>query len=434
MIAALKPQNIDSMAQMELEQKLTPAKVLKKMKKSVAESTLVTTTKEAYELSVVHDRATRGDNLEFSPYDIQEDDLEDEAGDNDLLAGVAMDGLGSRIGIMELFSDVGGGGGGGKAGDDMGTVGEQLGKLYASRLWVVLTLGLCAVYFVVTGVQYWITDYATLAKEEGGLGADAQLVVLVFSAASVAGPVLGVGLGGMLIDRQGGYKDDPNSSDPPGTAAHRTLVTCSYFSVGCAIASFPAAFSSDFTTVMVSLWCVLFFGGCIVSPATGVCINAVPPNLRSFGSAIAMFLYNLLGYAAAPLVGGFVAEVSSLQWGYRTCILAVTAAASLLLWSVSVAKAGIGKEEAVIELPPSPVAAAAAGSTEPAAPPPGVAAVTAGGRGATEPGGPPPGGGGATEPSRPPPGAAAAASGGAGGEPSGPPPPAVVAEGDVTAL
>ena len=50
---------------------------------------------------------------------------------------------------------------------------------------MVLTLGLCAVYFVVTGVQYWITDYATLAKEEGGLGADAQMVVLVFSMASV---------------------------------------------------------------------------------------------------------------------------------------------------------------------------------------------------------------------------------------------------------
>ena len=53
---------------------------------------------------------------------------------------------------------------------------------------------------------------------------------------------------------------------------------------------------------MACLWVVLFFGGAILSPATGVCINAVPPRLRSFGSAIAMFLYNLLGYAAAPLV------------------------------------------------------------------------------------------------------------------------------------
>ena len=59
---------------------------------------------------------------------------------------------------------------------------------------------------------------------------------------------------------------------------------------------------------MACLWVVLFFGGAILSPATGVCINAVPPRLRSFGSAIAMFLYNLLGYAAAPLVGGYGGE------------------------------------------------------------------------------------------------------------------------------
>ena len=65
---------------------------------------------------------------------------------------------------------------------------------------------------------------------------------------------------------------------------------------------------------MACLWVVLFFGGAILSPATGVCINAVPPRLRSFGSAIAMFLYNLLGYAAAPLVGGEVAEYTSLKW------------------------------------------------------------------------------------------------------------------------
>jgi hypothetical protein len=62
----------------ELERKLTPGKVLKQMKKSVAESTLVTTTKEAYELSVVHERASRGGSLEYSPYDIQESDLSDE--------------------------------------------------------------------------------------------------------------------------------------------------------------------------------------------------------------------------------------------------------------------------------------------------------------------------------------------------------------------
>jgi MFS family permease len=446
MIAALKPQNIDSMAQMEIEKQLTPAKVLSKMKKSVATSTLVTTTKEAYELSVLQDPGTRsaiarvahlrsprarGESLEDSPYAIDESDLDPppEPADNDMLAGVAMDNTNRLVGVMELFADQSAGSGNGGAAGGGGRAGQQLKQLFASSLWLCLTLALCSVYFVVTGVQFWITDYATLAKEEGGLGADAQTVVFIFSAASVTGPVLGVFLGGILIDKQGGYKDDPNSSDPSGTAAHRTLKTCGVFAVGCLVGAFPAAFSNDFNTVMVALWVVLFFGGAIVSPATGVCINAVPAQLRSFGSAIAMFLYNLLGYAAAPMIGGFVAEVTgSLKWGYRSCILAVCVAVGFMVLSIQVANKLIGKEEeeAVIELPAAATTepAAAASGGEPATPPPPV--VGSGDNGTAS---------GGAEPSGPPPGTAQSGGGGSVSvEPSGMPPPLVVPDGDVTAL
>ena len=46
------------------------------------------------------------------------------------------------------------------------------------------------------------------------------------------------------------------------------------------------------------MWLVLFFGGALLSPATGVCINSVHPDLRSFSSALSMFAYNILGYGA----------------------------------------------------------------------------------------------------------------------------------------
>ena len=176
---------------------------------------------------------------------------------------------------MELF---GGGGGGAGAGPEQEGVGGQLGQLFGSKLFVILTLSLCGLFFVVTGVQFWITDYATRSKQEGGLGADAETVVLVFSIASVTAPVMGVFIGGALIDKQGGYKDDPNSSDPvraplahisaccsrdgaetllcfgqPGLAAARTLRTCLNFALGAAAASFPAAFSNDFA-VRVANW------------------------------------------------------------------------------------------------------------------------------------------------------------------------------------
>ena len=59
MIAALKPQNIDKVAQLELQKQLTPSKVLGKMKHSVAASTLVTTTREAYQQSYLHDHSDK---------------------------------------------------------------------------------------------------------------------------------------------------------------------------------------------------------------------------------------------------------------------------------------------------------------------------------------------------------------------------------------
>jgi MFS family permease len=438
MIAALKPQNIDSMAQMEIEKQLTPGKVLSKMKHSVATSTLVTTTREAYELSVLQDpgtrsaiarvaqlRSPRGASLEESPYAIDESDLESEVpepAEGDLLSGVAIDNTNRLVGVMELFAvqpsssnSNGNGVGGGSR------VGQQLKQLFSSQLWVALTLSLCSVYFVVTGVQFWITDYATLAKEEGGLGADAQTVVFVFSVASVTGPVIGVFLGGVLIDKQGGYKDDPNSSELPGAAAHRTLRTCGVFAIGAVLASIPAAFSNDFNTVMVALWLVLLFGGAIVSPATGVCINAVQPQLRSFGSAIAMFLYNLLGYAAAPLIGGAVAEVSSLKWGYRSCILAVGMATAFMVLSISIAKGMIGEDEsseAVLELPAAVNTNASGTSSEHSADTSSPVASDG------------------VEPSGPPPSVPESAPkiDGDGSEPVGPPPALIEPDGDITAL
>ena len=51
---------------------------------------------------------------------------------------------------MELF---GGGGGGAGAGPEQEGVGGQLGQLFGSKLFVILTLSLCGLFFVVTGVQ-----------------------------------------------------------------------------------------------------------------------------------------------------------------------------------------------------------------------------------------------------------------------------------------
>ena len=122
--------------------------------------------------------------------------------------------------------------------------------------------------------QFWITEYAT-----EGLNVDAKTVLWSFSFVSITAPTLGVFMGGWYIDRQGGYKDE----------MVLTLRICCYFTAAASAAAVPAIYSVDFSTVMTSLWTILFFGGALLSPATGVCINAVHPELRSFSSAMSMF-------------------------------------------------------------------------------------------------------------------------------------------------
>ena len=179
-------------------------------------------------------------------------------------------------GIMDLFGHEGDSSG---AGTGVGQLSlkEQLGMLWQSSLYIWLTLALCSLYYVVTGTQFWITEYAQAAPPEG-LGEDPKTVLWSFAFTSVTAPVIGVFLGGWVIDQQGGYEK-----------VEATLRTCCYFGLGAAVAAVPAALSTDFIVVMFALWCILFFGGCIVSPATGVCINAVHADLRSFSSAMSMF-------------------------------------------------------------------------------------------------------------------------------------------------
>ena len=65
---------------------------------------------------------------------------------------------------------------------------------------MLLLFGLTAVYFITTGIQFWITDYWVSVLHQ-----DKAKSIILFSFLSVTGPVIGVVCGGYVFDALGGY-------------------------------------------------------------------------------------------------------------------------------------------------------------------------------------------------------------------------------------
>jgi len=60
-------------------------------------------------------------------------------------------------------------------------------------------LAISSIHFVVTGIQFWVSDYMILVLKQRY-----EKVVLVFGLVSITAPMFGVMLGGKLIERLGG--------------------------------------------------------------------------------------------------------------------------------------------------------------------------------------------------------------------------------------
>ncbi len=185
---------------------------------------------------------------------------------------------------------------------------KQLSILARCFDWVCLTAALTCLYFVVTGIQFWITDFMVME-----IKAEYDFVVAGFALTSITAPTFGVFFGGYVIDRQGGYQESPKSI----VNALRTIAIFGFLAL---VFGIPCAFVRDKWAVIVSIWLILFFGGAIVPPATGMLIASVPKNMRAFAASTANMLNNIFGYALAPFIAGSIAKHTGLTWGFRAVI------------------------------------------------------------------------------------------------------------------
>lgn len=204
--------------------------------------------------------------------------------------------------------------------DDQPSLRADLCALLTNSIFLSVVLSLCGFYFVVSGVQFWATDYLTTE-----LKGDKYEVYLLFVATSATAPIFGVFFGGWIVDKMGGYKGGVQRSN-----AMRLNVLWGFLAC-CAAA--PAPFINNIYVVVIVLWFLLFFGGAVLPSATGIFIAAVPYRARPLASSLSVTAFNLLGYCLSPLVSSVVMEVTeSYRWGFTVTLYWSLPAMLLLLF------------------------------------------------------------------------------------------------------
>lgn len=156
-----------------------------------------------------------------------------------------------------------------------------------------MALALSLLYFIISGIQFWITDYCQTV-----LMIEPKKVFFFFSLTCITAPTAGVGVSGWLIHKCGGY------SSP------KALKMCSLFAVGALLSSLPVPFIDSYFPFQLCLWLLLFFGGFIVPSATGILLVSVKPNERTIANSVANFAYNIVGYLPSPFLYGIVQEMT----------------------------------------------------------------------------------------------------------------------------
>jgi MFS family permease len=184
----------------------------------------------------------------------------------------------------------------------------QTKTVLSTPLYVSITFGMCSIYFIVTGIQFWMTEYLIAI-----LDIDPLLVNILFSIISITAPLSGVIVGGTISDKYGGYK---------GKNVIKAIKMCIAFGLVSFVFAFPMGFLFQIIYLAVLLWTFLFFGAAIIPIGTGIMISAVPKDCQATSSSISQLIFNLFGYFFSPMITGYIMDsfVDKRQgfiWGMR---------------------------------------------------------------------------------------------------------------------
>ena len=112
-------------------------------------------------------------------------------------------------------------------------------------------LATCILFFVISGILFWATDYFTQV-----IGADKETVTIAFGLTSITAPVLGAVSGGLLAGKI-------------GFSSSKTLPSCMVLAIVSYAVAFFIPIHNDFYAVITHIWFLLFFGGMLLPITNG---------------------------------------------------------------------------------------------------------------------------------------------------------------------
>ena len=164
--------------------------------------------------------------------------------------------------------------------------------IFSEPLFICSILTLSLLYFIVTCVQYWTSDYMLIALEIE----DETKRLYAFSIVCLTSPTCGLLIGGYIVDYLGGYSNK------------NSLLFCFVLAILSIIPAIPLPLVNSYYLYAILLWILLFFGAGILPTLQGIIIACLPKNIQGSGNSFVIFFYNLVGYLPAPFVYGFFKE------------------------------------------------------------------------------------------------------------------------------
>jgi len=190
---------------------------------------------------------------------------------------------------------------------------EIVHSLLKNKIYTFVMLSICCLLFVVTGIQFWITDYMVKV-----LKLDTQLANILFMIVCISAPTLGVISGGNFIEKLAGSDDK------------RSIEACYKLSIMAAVSGAPLPFINNYVIFVLLMWLLLFFGGAIMPGMTCVMLNSAPVAHKEVANSLTYFCYNVFGYLPAPVIYGLIRTYTGgdgSKWGLgfimSICLLGV---------------------------------------------------------------------------------------------------------------